>query len=81
MLEKLDPSLDLDGLTLLIYGVPKLSRGLELDAPPTPEIAADQKEFFRLLYTLLVGKERGPRLPTLFLALGLDRVRSLLTAS
>lgn len=81
LLEKLDPSLELDGLTLLIYGVPKLARGLELDAPPTPEIAADQKEFFRLLYTLLVGKERGPRLPTLFLALGLDRVRSLLTTN
>ena len=39
----------------------------------------DQKAFFRLLYNLLVDAERGPRLPTLFLALGAERVRSLLT--
>ena len=40
---------------------------------------ADQKAFFRLLYNLLVSAERGPRLPTLFAALGADRVRTLLT--
>ncbi len=39
---------------------------------------ADQKEFFRLLYHLLVDAERGPRLPTLIVALGADRVRTLL---
>lgn len=70
---------DADGLTSLIYGVPKLARGLTLDDPPTDEVKADQKAFFRLLYQLLVGAERGPRLPTLFAALGPDRVRPLLT--
>ena len=54
-------------------------RGLDLDADPTDEVKADQKEFFRLLYNLLVGKDRGPRLPTLIVALGTDRVRALLT--
>ena len=33
-----------------------------------------------LLYNLLVDKDRGPRLPTLIVALGADRVRSLLSA-
>jgi lysyl-tRNA synthetase class 1 len=43
-------------------------------------VKADQKEFFRLLYHLLVDAERGPRLPTLIVALGAERVRSLLGA-
>jgi lysyl-tRNA synthetase, class I len=63
-----------------VYGVPKLALGLEVDAAPTDEVKADQKEFFRLLYNLLVGKDRGPRLPTLIVALGPEKVRSLLTA-
>lgn len=70
---------ELDSLTALVYGVPKLARGLTLDAAPTDEVKADQREFFRLLYRLLVDADRGPRLPTLLLALGADRVRGLLT--
>ena len=70
--------LDLEPVTALVYGVPKLARGLALDDKPTDEVKADQKEFFRLLYHLLVGAERGPRLPTLIVALGADRVRRLL---
>ena len=67
-------------VTALVYGVPKLARGLALDDAPTDEVKADQKEFFRLLYHLLVDAERGPRLPTLIVALGADKVRSLLGA-
>ena len=70
--------LELDAVTALVYGVPKLARGLSLDDAPTDEVKADQKEFFRLLYHLLVDAERGPRLPTLILALGPAKVRSLL---
>ena len=51
-----------------------------LDDEPTDQIKADQKAFFKLLYNLLVDADRGPRLPTLFVALGSDRVRSLLTS-
>ncbi len=69
----------LHGLTTLLYGIPKLQRGLPIDAPPTPEIKADQRAWFTLLYQLLVGKDTGPRLPTLLLALGQDRIRALLT--
>jgi lysyl-tRNA synthetase class 1 len=79
LLDRLPDELDLDSTTALIYGVPKLARGLGLDDKPTDEVKADQKAFFRLLYELLVDAERGPRLPTLFLALGSDTVRSLLT--
>ena len=35
------------------------------DDAPTDQVKADQKDFFGLLYHLLVGAERGPRLPTL----------------
>jgi lysyl-tRNA synthetase class 1 len=78
LLDRLPDAPSPDELTTLIYGVPKLARGLGLDDAPTDEVKDDQKRFFRLLYQLLVDAERGPRLPTLFLALGSERVRSLL---
>ena len=78
-LAQMPDELDLDPVTALVYGVPKLAHGLPVDADPTDEVKADQKEFFRLLYNLLVDKDRGPRLPTLVVALGSDRVRRLLT--
>src|SRR5205823_11854719 len=68
-----------DGLTALLYGIPKLMRGLPITAPPTPELKASQRTWFILLYQLLTGKDTGPRLPTLLMALGQDRVRTLLT--
>ena len=70
---------DLDAVTALVYGVPKLTRGLGLDDAPTEQVKADQKRFFGLLYRLLVAADRGPRLPTLIVALGADTVRTLLT--
>ncbi|MCL2614175.1 MAG: lysine--tRNA ligase [Nocardioidaceae bacterium] len=70
---------DADALTTVIYGVPKLALGLGLEDGPTDEVKAGQKAFFRLLYNLLVDAERGPRLPTLFAALGEQKVRSLIT--
>ncbi|MEV0630591.1 lysine--tRNA ligase [Nonomuraea wenchangensis] len=70
----------LDGLTTLVYGVPKLQAGLPADAPATPELKAAQRAFFALLYRLLVGRDTGPRLPTLLLAVGADRVRKLVGA-
>ena len=69
----------LEGLTTLLYGIPKLQRGLPISAPPTDELKAAQRAWFILLYQLLIGKDTGPRLPTLLLALGQDRVRTLLT--
>ncbi len=69
----------LNGLTTLLYGIPKLQLGLPITAPPTAELKELQRAWFILLYRLLIGKVTGPRLPTLLLALGPDRVRSLLT--
>ncbi|GAA4055736.1 lysine--tRNA ligase [Nonomuraea soli] len=79
LVEGLDTHWSLDGLTTLVYGVPKLQAGLPLDAPATPELKTAQREFFALVYRLLVGKETGPRLPTLLLAVGVERARKLLS--
>ncbi|MBM7516722.1 lysine--tRNA ligase [Nocardioides nitrophenolicus] len=76
--ERFDSADSVEELTTLIYGVPKLARGLAVEDAPTDEVKADQKAFFKLLYHLLVDAERGPRLPTLFAALGPERVRALL---
>jgi lysyl-tRNA synthetase class 1 len=79
LLERLDDNWSLEGLTTLVYAVPKLQAGLPLDVAPTPALKATQRTFFALLYTLLIGRDTGPRLPTLLLAVGADRVRRLLT--
>ncbi|NNN36435.1 lysine--tRNA ligase [Streptomyces sp. S3(2020)] len=73
----------LDGLTHLVYGVPKVQAGFSADATPKElpaEIKTAQRTFFALLYHLLVGRDTGPRLPTLLLAVGQERVRTLLGA-
>ncbi|MEU1042753.1 lysine--tRNA ligase [Streptomyces sp. NPDC005551] len=83
LLEGLDGHWSLDGLTHLVYGVPKVRAGFSADATPKelpPEIKVAQRTFFALLYHLLVGRDTGPRLPTLLLAVGQDRVRKLLGA-
>ncbi|EGX61565.1 lysyl-tRNA synthetase [Streptomyces zinciresistens K42] len=71
----------LDGLTHLVYGVPKVQAGFSADATPKElpaEIKTAQRTFFALLYRLLVSRDTGPRLPTLLLAVGQERVRLLL---
>ena len=67
--------------------MPKVQIGKGADFRPDrkadPETAAalgaSQREFFKLLYTLLIDKETGPRLPTLLLAVGPQRLRELVT--
>jgi lysyl-tRNA synthetase, class I len=80
LLDGLEIHWSLDGLTTLVYGIPKIQAGLPMDAKPTPELKVAQREFFALLYHLLVGRDTGPRLPTLLLAVGAERVRKLLAA-
>ncbi|MFE0099393.1 lysine--tRNA ligase [Streptomyces sp. NPDC059009] len=82
LLEGLDSHWSLDGLTHLVYGVPKVRAGFSADATAKelpPEIKVAQRTFFALIYRLLVTRETGPRLPTLLLAVGADRVRKLLS--
>jgi lysyl-tRNA synthetase, class I len=74
----LDQHWSLDGLSQLVYAVPKLQAGLPADAKPTPELKVAQRQFFALVYRLLIGTDTGPRLPTLLLAAGAPRVRALL---
>jgi len=78
LLAGVDQDWSLEGLSRLVYAVPKLQAGLSADAPPTPELKSAQRAFFALVYRLLIGKETGPRLPTLLLAAGQDRIRALL---
>ncbi|MFJ6666013.1 lysine--tRNA ligase [Streptomyces sp. NPDC091383] len=81
LLDGLAEHWSLDGLTHLVYGVPKVQAGFSADATPKelpPEIKTAQRTFFALLYQLLVGRDTGPRLPTLLLAVGQERVRALL---
>ncbi|MGB8940165.1 MAG: lysine--tRNA ligase, partial [Streptomyces sp.] len=83
LLDGLDSHWSLDGLTHLVYGVPKVQAGFSADATAKelpPEIKVAQRSFFALLYRLLVTRETGPRLPTLLLAVGAERVRKLLGA-
>jgi lysyl-tRNA synthetase class 1 len=78
LLAGLNDNWSLEGLTTLVYGVPKAQAGLPPDVRPTPELKAAQRAFFALVYRLLIGGDTGPRLPTLLLAVGADRVRTLL---
>ncbi|MFJ6654766.1 lysine--tRNA ligase [Streptomyces sp. NPDC091377] len=81
LLDGLADHWSLDGLSHLVYGVPKVQAGFSADATPKElpaEIKTAQRSFFALLYHLLVGRDTGPRLPTLLLAVGQERVRGLL---
>ncbi len=75
----LDDHWGLDGLTRWVYGVPKLGLGYDVDEPPNDAIKKAQRRLFVAVYSLLVGAERGPRLPTLLVSIGKERARALLT--
>ena len=81
LIEGMDAYWSYDGLTTFLYGIPRLQLGLPISAPPTPEIKQLQRTWFVLLYELLIGKDTGPRMPTLLLALGPERIRYLLGAA
>ncbi|MDV3221838.1 lysine--tRNA ligase [Intrasporangium sp.] len=79
LVDGLDDHWSLDGLTHLVYAVPKIQRGLDPEAKVRdPELSKAQRAFFALVYRLIVAKDTGPRLPTLLLAVGADRTRRLL---
>jgi lysyl-tRNA synthetase class 1 len=71
----------LEGLTALVYAIPKRLLGLDADDEPTPGVKAAQRDFFRAVYRLLVDAETGPRLPTLLLSIGEARARELLAGT
>lgn len=78
LVERLDENWSLERLTTLVYAIPKIQRGLPADTKPNDELKQAQRQFFAAIYHLICGSDTGPRLPTLFLSLGQDQVKSLL---
>lgn len=70
----------LPGLTSQVYAVPKVQRGMDAQAIVRGDkaLSSAQRAFFTMLYEALVADVTGPRLPTLLLAIGLERVQELL---
>jgi lysyl-tRNA synthetase class 1 len=62
----------LEDVTHAIYEIPKT------DQPPDADFPSLQKDFFKIIYGLLFGAEKGPRLGTFFSAVPQDRYLSLL---
>lgn len=77
--ERLQNDWTLEGLTRLVYAIPKLLQGLPTDALPSPELKRAQRAFFAVLYRLLCSSDTGPRLPTLLLSIGPERAHLLLS--
>jgi lysyl-tRNA synthetase class 1 len=79
LVEQLDEHWDLEALTVLMYNIPKLVRGLPADATPNDELKQAQRSFFIAIYKLICGTDTGPRIPTLLLSLGREKVKALLS--
>jgi lysyl-tRNA synthetase class 1 len=79
LVEKLEGHWNIAGLTELMYSIPKLVRGLPADALPNDELKQAQRAFFVAVYTLICGSDTGPRIPTLLLSLGMEKVKALLS--
>lgn len=71
---------DLQGLTNLMYSVPKFVRGLPGDAVADNALKREQRSFFAAIYRLICDSDTGPRIPTLLLAIGQERAKLLLTS-
>lgn len=67
----LDENWSADGLTNLIYEIPK-------EGTPEENFRDKQKEFFEILYQLLTDKTKGPRLATFLMAIGIEKAKYLL---
>jgi len=78
LVEDMAANWNLEALTTLIYAIPKRVYGLPLDAAPDDELKRAQRSFFVAIYRLICDSDTGPRIPTLLLSLGIERVQSLL---
>jgi lysyl-tRNA synthetase class 1 len=79
LLSELDENWSLEGLTSVIYNIPKMLLNLPPDTRPTPALKQAQRQLFKAIYALICGSETGPRIPALFLSLGQKQVKILLT--
>jgi len=73
LVKELDKNWDLEKLTTLVYEIPK-NNSLSEDENKTR-----QRDFFKIIYQLMVDNDTGPRLPLFFLALGKIKVKELLS--
>jgi len=64
--------ISLEEATHTVYEIPKT------DQPPDTDLTLLQRDFFKIIYHLLFGKEKGPRLGTFFAAVPKERYLSLL---
>jgi len=76
---RLQNEFTLESIQKAIYGVPKKTLGMPEDAKPTPELKAFQRIFYGALYDLFINRPKGPRLPTLIVAIGQTQTLKLLT--
>lgn len=65
-------TMTIEALEEKLYAIPKA------DGLADKELKAAQRDFFKALYQLLIGKDTGPRLSTFIWALGKERVERLL---
>lgn len=84
--EQMTEDWSVEGLTTLVYAIPKRMRGFGLgegdaDGRPPAELKQAQRAFFKAVYRLTIGAETGPRLPTLLLSIGPERARELLVGA
>lgn len=80
VLEQMDDRFNLSELTKLVFGAPKVFYGFdEMEKNLPPEVKQQQQAFFITLYRLLTDSDSGPRIPSLFLCIGKEKVRNLLT--
>lgn len=78
-IDGLDKNWSIEKLTTLAYGVPKVVLGIDQSSKDvSQEVKNLQKEFFRTIYQLVIGQDKGPRLPTLLMAIGKQSTRALL---
>jgi len=54
---------------------------VERQVRPDDELKRAQRAFFIAIYQLICGSDTGPRIPTLLLSLGEERVKMLLRKS
>ena len=66
-------------LELFIYSIPRLINEIPMDAPKSDELKVAQSAFFKDVYQLILGKDRGPRLSTLLSTLDTNKLESLVS--
>ncbi|MCD4759927.1 lysine--tRNA ligase [archaeon] len=68
---KIEENWSIEGLTHLAYEIPK-KQGIS-----EKETKTRQRNFFKNIYTLLINKEIGPRLPTFLISIGQKKIKKI----